>query len=715
MSKITGYLLVALHSLILLFAFFQSGLVFPPWMQSFGRVHPLLLHLPIGALLVVVALVFFGRRFANDGLLNMLLAFTALCAAFTALMGIVLSAEEGYEHNILNVHMIAGVLTSLFCWATYFVHSMRPSRPVAFKWFLIGTTVALTVAGHFGSVITHGDQFVLSPILAKGTKSQTVTDSTSLFRAAVYPILEYKCAACHNDNKKKGKLSMTSAASLLAGGESGPPWINGEPRKSILMSRILLPENHKDHMPPQGKPQLNITEVNLLYQWIQSGADTTLAWSQYPPTDTVRKLAHWLIGSHVKEERRNYNFEPASDETVSSLNDPFLSVSRIALHEPALVASFYIRQEYRSDRLKDLLAVKKQIVDLNLDGMPVTDEDCLIISNFENLEKLNLNSSQITGTGLHNLSKLTRLQSISIAGTGVDDAALLALKDFPSLKKVYIWNTAVADPASLVRALPAIHFDTGAPQSESEILRLSPPMLSNDETIVDNDSVRFDHNLPGVLIRYAVGGGDPDSISSPVFREPLAISSCTEVKAIACKPGWYCSRPSRFLFFKKGMTPAEVSLNARPDKDYRGEGSKTITDNKKGFAENYRGDAAWLGYREEPFDATFSFAGNTAIHEIVVSYARNTPSFLFPPAAVEVWGGSDINKFELLREIRQAMPADYGRTQIEAIRIPLDGAQFRHYRVVVRPFAQLPTWHHENKKETKDKRTWVFIDEIFFN
>src|SRR5690349_12582435 len=126
MKKIAGYLLVALHALIFFFIIFQERLVFPPWMQSFGRIHPLFLHVPIGAIIIAIALVFFIRRLANYELINALLAFIALVAAVTALMGVTLSNEDGYESEVLNFHRIAGVLTSVIAWGTYFVHSTFP-------------------------------------------------------------------------------------------------------------------------------------------------------------------------------------------------------------------------------------------------------------------------------------------------------------------------------------------------------------------------------------------------------------------------------------------------------------------------------------------------------------------------------------------------------------------------------------------------------------
>jgi hypothetical protein len=61
MKKAAGYLIVALNALIVLFFLFRDELSFPPVIQSFGRIHPLFLHIPIGVLLLTVVIVFVAR------------------------------------------------------------------------------------------------------------------------------------------------------------------------------------------------------------------------------------------------------------------------------------------------------------------------------------------------------------------------------------------------------------------------------------------------------------------------------------------------------------------------------------------------------------------------------------------------------------------------------------------------------------------------------
>ncbi|MBK9490156.1 MAG: hypothetical protein IPO07_16325 [Haliscomenobacter sp.] len=66
--------------------------------------------------------------------------------------------------------------------------------------------------------------------------------------------------------------------------------------------------------------------------------------------------------------------------------------------------------------------------------MPVKDEDLKTIAGFENLRKLNLSFTQITGTTLNELKNLKFLHTLSLSGTNLKSADLAALKGLPALK-----------------------------------------------------------------------------------------------------------------------------------------------------------------------------------------------------------------------------------------------------------------------------------------
>lgn len=80
-------------------------------------------------------------------------------------------------------------------------------------------------------------------------------------------LLKKECFSCHNQNKQKGGLVMTSREALLKGSDSGEVVAEGNPDGSLLAKALLADAD--PHMPP--KKQLAEPEIELLRQWIQDG------------------------------------------------------------------------------------------------------------------------------------------------------------------------------------------------------------------------------------------------------------------------------------------------------------------------------------------------------------------------------------------------------------------------------------------------------------
>ena len=98
------------------------------------------------------------------------------------------------------------------------------------------------------------------------------------------------------------------------------------------------------------------------------------------------------------------------------LNTPFRVIFPIANGSPALHTDFFVRQAYKQEQLGELSEIKDQLVALNLSNMPVKNEDLKTIGQFEQLEKLVLNNTDITDASLSNLQSLTKLKSLSLSG-----------------------------------------------------------------------------------------------------------------------------------------------------------------------------------------------------------------------------------------------------------------------------------------------------------
>ena len=80
-------------------------------------------------------------------------------------------------------------------------------------------------------------------------------------------VLKAECFGCHNEEKKKGGLILTSRELLLKGNKDGPVVTSGKPDESRLIK--ALDADADPHMPP--KKQLTVRQMTDLRKWIQGG------------------------------------------------------------------------------------------------------------------------------------------------------------------------------------------------------------------------------------------------------------------------------------------------------------------------------------------------------------------------------------------------------------------------------------------------------------
>jgi uncharacterized membrane protein/mono/diheme cytochrome c family protein len=713
LSNLSFFIIVMLLFLL----FFQNKVSLPPSLQAVGRMHPLLLHLPIG-LLVISFILWIGKRniepVSFQKIFVLVLQVTAFTAALTALMGFFLSREGGYDENILLKHKVLGIITAILSYTLLLVYKSFPEKNFAFGTMITLSFAAMIVGSHFGSNLTHGEGFVWQPLKSEKDSEEKVTDSSSLFAAAIRPILSSKCFSCHNEKKAKGGLILTTEEKILEGGKNGPIWKSGDALNSHMIENINLPEDEKKHMPPKGKPQLSQEQIDLLFAWIQSGADMKKTMKDYAGDDTVRILAAKFIHLPKTETEKTYSFAAAPTSTIQKLSGPFCSVFPLSQNSPALQADFFVREKFDRKKLEELLKVKQQLVVLNLGNMPVTDADMKTINQFANLEKLVLNNSLITNNALNDIKKLKSLRSLSLAGTQIDKNAAQSFSQFDSLKEVFIWNTKISatEAGELQKQNKKIQFDRGYIPDENETLTLTPPIVKNEEFILsENEQIELKHQVGGASIRYTTDGSDPDSTTSPIYNSPLAVNGFTMVKAKAIRTGWYSSPVASFTFFKKGIKPSRAELINQPNEKYKGNGATTLSDLKKGLAENF-GDAAWLGFREQPFAAVFYFDTAQTINSISISYNESVQSYLMPPAEVEIWAGDEKDKMKLLKKttVKQPTEKEKNVVRVEGLKIETPQAKYKCYKIIAKNVSKLPAWH-----PGKGDKAWIFIDEIFFN
>ena len=112
----------------------------------------------------------------------------------------------------------------------------------------------LTITGHLGGNITHGEDHLKEPFNNLVGISSLIEENAiryyddfaekPVFTNLIQPLLDDKCVKCHNDKKSKGGLKMHTIESLKQGGKSGNV-LNFENPEPVSYTQLTLPTNRE--------------------------------------------------------------------------------------------------------------------------------------------------------------------------------------------------------------------------------------------------------------------------------------------------------------------------------------------------------------------------------------------------------------------------------------------------------------------------------------
>ena len=448
-------------------------------LEFIGRFHPLLVHLPIGILLLACFFDLLAIRPAHAQLRSvvpLMLLIGFISALLSSISGFLLSGTADYDEDLVLYHQWLGIATTVMAGILFSLHKKGSSST---RWGTILLVLLITITGHFGGTLTHGEGY-LTEGLGGEVETGPVLDSVpniqqvAVYNGLVQPIFEARCVGCHGDSKQKGGLRLDGEEWILEGGEDGPILPDpkdGENSEGEMIKRLLLPLEAKKHMPPKAKSQLTPEEISLLHWWVRSGAPFNKKVGEMEQDGKMKTvLAALETGKSAGGPEASVSdllppepVAPAPATAVERHRDAGVVVLPLAQNSNYLSVSFLSAQRTDDSIFQTLEELKPQLVWLKLDDMKLSPQAIKSLSTLVNLRKLSLSGSSISDADLSALQELKQLRSLNLSATAITVAGLQSIKALAHLRELYLYKTAIksTDWPALQQGFPKVKIDTG--------------------------------------------------------------------------------------------------------------------------------------------------------------------------------------------------------------------------------------------------------------
>lgn len=442
--------------------------------EIIAHFHPVLVHLPIGILILAILFHWLSSKEKYTGL-TIAIPIAYLCGAITALLscvtGYLLSGTGEYDETTLNLHQWMGILVA-FVAATGYLFA-RTNNAQQLKWVSISLLLLITLTGHLGGTLTHGEGYLWKTGAANKKDSATAIKTiTNAQEAIVYadiiqPMLKQKCYNCHAATKQKGGLRLDSETWILKGGKNGKVLVAGSTDSSDMYKRIIMDPLDEKHMPPKGKSQLTEQERVLLQWWIASGADFNKKSKSIAQTAAIKTALSSLEKSEAIVSNRtdipDKEIAKANESVLETLRKHSVTINEISASSNWLTANFVNCKIWNTEIENSISSLKGQLIWLKIPSAKLESSSWKLISGLTNLRRLSAEHSNITDQDLSQLSTLTQLQYLNLVDTKITEKGLLQLKANSNLTNIYISRTGIGLDGfkKLQSIFPKAVIDTG--------------------------------------------------------------------------------------------------------------------------------------------------------------------------------------------------------------------------------------------------------------
>jgi len=202
-------------------------------------------------------------------------------------------------------------------------------------------------------------------------------------------------------------------------------------------------------------------------------------------------------------------------------------------------------------------------------------------------------------------------------------------------------------------------------------------------------------------IYYTLDDSQP-SPKSNLYNQPIVMESNATLKAQSFLDGKAIGRVWEQSFDIHKAAGKKITLQTQPHPKYSGGGDGSVINGVLGNNERY-GDAEWLGFSGEDFEAVIDFNELTAINTIKFRFFKGEGQWIYLPSAITLWQSNDGRNYEEITKKENIA----GDSKVVESSIKLKNVNTQYLKIKVHNFGIIP-----NGRQGGGNPSFLFVDEI---
>jgi hypothetical protein len=243
--------------------------------------------------------------------------------------------------------------------------------------------------------------------------------------------------------------------------------------------------------------------------------------------------------------------------------------------------------------------------------------------------------------------------------------------------------------------------------ADASLFQLADPVVTASAIFFEQEN-EISLSLPfdKVTLRYTLDGSEPNE-QSAIYTKPVRVKNSGQFKAKAFHP---TCRPSNtvhveYLKINKKAPIKNIRLANSPHENYPGIGAVGLIDLFKG-SNDFR-DGKWMGFNDKEIEIWIEMEKDFYFEKITASMLSAPASWIFPPAAIEIFISKNGNEFYEIAKKEFDPPMENALSGHFFYDLFLKKEKGRFLKILIKNIPSIPDWH-----PGKGASGWLFLDEI---